>query len=159
MREFISEFSVDMPELPALIPIFAVAIICMMISMNQISAPSISLEGKNIWILQSLPIDTKEILNAKLNLHTALNAPVAALTAVALGYVIEADESICHRAVEDRMGDFRSFNLKQPSCLKKGKILSVWIDHGVQPKNASYRYWVLPATTRAELLAFSAQKN
>ena len=76
-----------------------------------------------------------------------------------IGYVIEADESICHRAVEDRMGDFRSFNLKQPSCLKKGKILSIWIDHGVQPKNASYRYWVLPATTRAELLAFSAQKN
>ena len=75
-----------------------------------------------------------------------------------IGYVIEADESICHRAVEDRTGDFRTFNLKQPSCPKAGKILSIWIDHGVQPKNASYRYWVLPATTRAELLAFDGRQ-
>ncbi len=122
VREFISEFSVDMPELPTLIPIFAVAIICMMISMNQISAPSISLEGKNIWILQSLPVDTKEILNAKLNLHTALNAPVAALTAVALGYVVEADFStivymvvaaIAYSLLSASIG--LSLNLKNPN--------------------------------------------
>lgn len=51
-----------------------VAIICLIASMNNITAPSVSLEGKNIWILRSLPINETDILNAKLKLHIALTS-------------------------------------------------------------------------------------
>lgn len=44
----------------------------MLVAMNDITAPSISLEGKNIWLAQSLPVSTWQILRAKLNLHLVL---------------------------------------------------------------------------------------
>lgn len=46
--------------------------ICMMTSMNDITAPSISLEGKNLWLIQSLPVSAWDVLKAKLNLHIAV---------------------------------------------------------------------------------------
>ena len=42
---------------------------------NGITAPSVSLEGKNIWILQSLPIKPWDILKAKIHLHLILTLP------------------------------------------------------------------------------------
>lgn len=41
--------------------------------MNDISAPSVSLEGKNLWIVQVLPVSGWQILKAKLNMHIILN--------------------------------------------------------------------------------------
>ncbi|MDO4466088.1 MAG: hypothetical protein Q4C49_03650 [Bacillota bacterium] len=38
-------------------------------AMIDITAPSISLEGKNLWIYKSLPVDTWKILLAKLHVH------------------------------------------------------------------------------------------
>lgn len=40
-----------------------------MISMNDITAPSISLEGKSIWLLQSLPVRPWQALRAKLGVQ------------------------------------------------------------------------------------------
>jgi len=48
------------------------AALCMMASMNDITAPSVSLEGKNLWLAQSLPVSTWEVLKAKLKLHVYL---------------------------------------------------------------------------------------
>lgn len=45
------------------------AALCAMISMNDITAPSISLEGKGLWILQSLPIRPWQVLRAKLGVQ------------------------------------------------------------------------------------------
>ncbi len=42
------------------------AAVCMTAAMNDIVVPSVSLEGKNIWLIQSLPVKTRDILNAKL---------------------------------------------------------------------------------------------
>ncbi len=42
-----------------------------------ISTPSVSLEGKNIWILKSLPVSAKKILLAKLTAHCILTLPVS----------------------------------------------------------------------------------
>lgn len=41
-------------------------------SMNSITAPSISLEGKTLWILRSAPIPARAILAAKLKLHVLI---------------------------------------------------------------------------------------
>ena len=69
------------PGLGDVIPLIAVAGICMMTTMNDMSAPSVSLEGKNIWILQVMPVSGWQVLSAKLNMHLILTLiPTAVLT-------------------------------------------------------------------------------
>lgn len=46
-----------------------IAAICLLASMNDMTAPSVSLEGKNIWIAQSLPVAPWQVLRAKLDLQ------------------------------------------------------------------------------------------
>ena len=52
--------------------VIAAGVICAMVSMNDITAPSISLEGKNLWLMQSLPVTPWQVLRGKLNLHLLL---------------------------------------------------------------------------------------
>lgn len=54
------------------VPLIAIAAICMVAAINDISSPSVSLEGKNLWIVQSLPVSGKQVLTAKLMLHLLL---------------------------------------------------------------------------------------
>lgn len=58
-------------------------------SMNCVSAPSISLEGKNIWLLQSLPIDLFSVLKAKLTLHYIVTAPIATITSIVFAILLK----------------------------------------------------------------------
>lgn len=57
---------------PGVAWIVITAALCLMTSMNDMSAPSVSLEGKNIWIPQSLPVDSKTVLRAKTVMHLIL---------------------------------------------------------------------------------------
>lgn len=53
-------------------------------SVNDMAAPSVSLEGKNLWILQSLPVDPVQVLLAKLSVQLILTEiPLLAVTAAA----------------------------------------------------------------------------
>ncbi|MGN0801237.1 MAG: hypothetical protein ACI4MF_01445 [Candidatus Faecivicinus sp.] len=66
----------------SLLPLLAAAAICTLASMCDISAPSVSLEGKNLWLVQSLPVPAAKVLTAKLRLHLALTLiPAMLLTA------------------------------------------------------------------------------
>lgn len=56
--------------------------------MNIVSAPSISLEGKNLWILKTLPIPSGKILLSKALAHVIACAPVAVLGAFACLFVL-----------------------------------------------------------------------
>lgn len=40
-----------------------------------VTAPSVSLEGKSLWIARSLPVSTRAVLSAKLRLHCAVCLP------------------------------------------------------------------------------------
>ena len=51
------------------IPVLLCSLICAMAGTIDISAPSVSLEGKTIWLVQSLPATPWQILCAKLELH------------------------------------------------------------------------------------------
>lgn len=42
--------------------------------MNDMAAPSISLEGKNLWLLQSLPVKPWQALRAKLSVQLLLTS-------------------------------------------------------------------------------------
>lgn len=78
-----------LPALEDALPLLIVAICCLFGGSNTISAASISLEGESIWVLQSLPVDEKQILNAKLSLHYVMTIIPAMLCVVAFCLMLE----------------------------------------------------------------------
>ncbi len=44
-------------------------VLCVVSALNLVSAPSISLEGKNLWIAKSLPVNSFDVLLAKAGMH------------------------------------------------------------------------------------------
>lgn len=85
--EWVSAFQPLLGEGKDLLCLVATAMLCMLGMMNDITAPSVSLEGKNLWVVQSLPIPMREVLYAKLKLHLLLTVlplllPTAAILIV-----------------------------------------------------------------------------
>ena len=77
-EDLLSAFSM-IPGFTDLIPLLICAVLSFLISTMYISAPSVSLEGKNIWILKSLPVSGKDILNAKLLFHCRMTVPLCGI--------------------------------------------------------------------------------
>lgn len=48
------------------IPVLFCAVVCLTASMNDTAAPSVSLEGKNMWLMHTLPVEPWQVLRAKL---------------------------------------------------------------------------------------------
>ena len=59
--------------------------------MNVISAASVSIEGKTLWILQTLPVDAWELLRAKESMNVQLNIYPALLSVLVLGTVLRLE--------------------------------------------------------------------
>lgn len=76
------------PGNPGVVPLLGAAGVCVMAAMNDITAPSVTLEGKTLWLLQSLPVPPWQALRAKLNLHLALTEPPALLCGVCMAAVL-----------------------------------------------------------------------
>lgn len=89
--EMVEMFGVIPPQYQSMLDEYIMAILCIAIigtsSMNVISASLISLEGDRLWIIKSLPIKTKDILQSKLMLHLVLCIPVGVLCSV-IGSVV-----------------------------------------------------------------------
>ncbi len=85
-----SLFTVQLGLPNDIVPVFLCAAVCLIASMNTISTPSVSLEGKNLWLMQSLPVKPRQVLCAKLSMQLILTLlPAAlciALTAIAYQY-------------------------------------------------------------------------
>ncbi len=91
VRETLATLTANMPMLAEFIPLLAAGLVCLLSATNDLTAPSVSLEGKSLWILQSLPVDPWEALQAKLHLHHLLSGVPAILCTLALALVIRAD--------------------------------------------------------------------
>lgn len=89
-REALDSLAAQLPFLKGQLPLLACAGLCACASMNIISAPSISLEGKNLWIVRSLPIDSGEILLSKADAHLLICLPVTLACAVVCGIFFSA---------------------------------------------------------------------
>ncbi len=72
-----------------LIPLIAAAAVCLLTTMNDITAPSVSLEGKNLWLLQSFPVTGGQVLMAKVKLHLLLTLVPAAVLIAAVEWVVK----------------------------------------------------------------------
>lgn len=65
----------SMPGLGDFLPLLLLLGLCFMAAMCTVTAPSISLEGKSLWLLQSLPVTPRQVLRAKLRMHLLIAVP------------------------------------------------------------------------------------
>ena len=85
----IRELFTMLPVLREFAPLLLTGMVCLLCSMDPVSASSISLEANQLAVLKSLPIETNKILSAKLRLHVLVSAPAGVLLTVILGLVME----------------------------------------------------------------------
>ena len=91
LRENVVPLLETIPEVGGLIPAAILVMIILLGAMNSISAPSVSLEGKSIYLAQSMPVSPWDVLLAKKMLHVRLNLfPCLFCTAV-LGEVLQVE--------------------------------------------------------------------
>ena len=62
--------------------------VCTIAAMNDMATPSVSLEGKNLWLAQSLPLTPWQVLRAKLKVQLALTAIPALVPLVCMAFVL-----------------------------------------------------------------------
>ena len=77
-------------EMPGISIILACVMLCWMTSMNTTAASAVSLEGKNLWIPQSLPVEAKTVLAAKMSLQLILTVLPVLFAAICSCLVLKA---------------------------------------------------------------------
>jgi ABC-2 type transport system permease protein len=85
----IGMFTEDIPGMAGMPGPFAILVLGVLSSLNFISAPSISLEGKNLWIAQSSPVTGGAVLLSKAYAHMIVCLPSIVFAAVVLNAVLE----------------------------------------------------------------------
>ena len=61
---------------PEGVPVLVCCAVCAVSAVNFLTTPSVSLEGRTVWLLQSLPIPSWQALCAKLELHLLLTGGI-----------------------------------------------------------------------------------
>ena len=74
----------------ALLPWMFILGLCFCSGMTLVTAPSISLEGKSLWIVRSFPVETRDVLLTKLRLHELIVLPATALAGIAAVLIAQA---------------------------------------------------------------------
>ena len=69
------------------VTVLAALCLCLLAGSNDISTPSVSLEGKSLWIAQSLPIAPWQALRAKLRMHLLITELPLVVCAVCVAAV------------------------------------------------------------------------
>ena len=118
VRQIFSSF----PLPHGMLLILAAAGIGMILNMNDITAPSVSLEGKSLWILQAFPLPGREILRSKQRLQIRLTLLPSVVVTAILAWVLKFSivESLLLEAFVIALVFFYSalglaLNLKRPN--------------------------------------------
>ena len=69
-------------EAPGFLAVMLCAALCLIGSMNDMTASSVSLEGKNLWLAQSLPVTAWQLLRAKLLVQLLVTGIPMAVTSL-----------------------------------------------------------------------------
>ena len=93
LRENVVPLLSEIPEVGGLIPTAILVLIILLGGMNCISAPSVSLEGKSIYLAQSLPVKPWDVLWAKKMLHVRLNLLPCLFCTAVLGEVLQVKQT------------------------------------------------------------------
>ncbi len=91
LMSFLTELTAESGVAPAdLICPLMLSAIFMLSSMNMISASALSLEGKNLWIIKSLPLKERDVLIAKTIPHTVICSAASFITALCFMIAVSA---------------------------------------------------------------------
>lgn len=85
--EIVSTLNLIFGAKPGAVPIILCTGVCLMASMNDMTAPSVSLEGRSLWLIQSLPVTPWAVLRAKLSMQLLLTAIPAAFCIACMALV------------------------------------------------------------------------
>ena len=91
LRATVAQIALEAPGVESLIPVLLFAALATVVSVNAITCAAVSLEGKNLWVLQSLPVNPWEALQAKANMAALLNGAAVLFAAVAIGIALGLD--------------------------------------------------------------------
>lgn len=83
-----------LPDRPDCAAVLICTVLCMLTSLVDVAAPSVSLEGKNLWVVQSLPIRPRTVLRAKASAQLILTAAPMLLAAVCAMIVVPASPTV-----------------------------------------------------------------
>lgn len=75
-------------EFTDIISVYLPLIISFVIAVGPISAASISMEAKNLWLMQSLPVSPLQVLTQKLKLHFIINGVVSLVPSVVISIML-----------------------------------------------------------------------
>ncbi|MDO4501065.1 MAG: hypothetical protein Q4B60_07330 [Erysipelotrichaceae bacterium] len=91
LLEYVAQFEMISPELLELIPIVILAIMVSIITLNCMAIPSVSLEGNNYWLVRSLPVESRDVLEAKRQIEFKLNIGPAIFMVLCLIYALNIE--------------------------------------------------------------------
>ena len=84
--EWLGLLKAVLPGADSVLAALVISAACLLASMNDMAAPSVSLEGKSLWVLRSLPVSPWETLKAKLRLQLLFTGiPMLVFLACVLG--------------------------------------------------------------------------
>lgn len=96
LLDFLLKSYARMEDPGALTPYLMPVVLGVMAALAYICAPSISVEGKNFWILDSLPLKVKDILKSKMLFHLMIAVPfsLASSLLVVIGIPMTAMQAV-----------------------------------------------------------------
>lgn len=90
IKELLPLFEV-IPFLKDALPIAIICAMSLIASLDALSVPAVSLEGKNYWIIRSLPVNTYDVLNSKRTLQFRMHVIPIAILAVLCSMFFEME--------------------------------------------------------------------
>ncbi|MBE5906945.1 MAG: hypothetical protein E7277_09245 [Lachnospiraceae bacterium] len=91
---FVDAMKVIFPERPEAAAILIIAALCTLTSMIDTAVPSVSLEGKSIWIPQSLPVEPKVVLRVKVLVQILLSVIPMLFSSICAVIVLKAEIAV-----------------------------------------------------------------
>ena len=77
--------------LTAFMPVLVLMAVILLAGLSVVTAPSISLEGKKISVLQSLPVPMKQVLWSKIEFHCIIALPLTLISVILVGIGLSLD--------------------------------------------------------------------
>ena len=134
IRMLITSLGSVYPAVDRMTPVLAAMAVCVLTSFCVMAACSISMEGQQIWIYQSMPLDPRKIFQAKIYLHVFLTGIPALLCVLSLGIAIQTGiAEFISMVVVTGMYIIMSATLELRLDLKRPKL--EWINENQAVKN------------------------
>jgi len=96
--------------------------------MNDITAPSISIEGRRLWVIRSLPVPASEVFCAKIALHLAVALPGALFASVVFSVIYGAADVAGAILAPVAVVAFTLFNACLGLCVNVRRPVLDWRD-------------------------------